>query len=49
MKYVGQFTIECEEANSNDILKMRLFSLSLSGAAFTWFTSLPPNSIYSWS
>jgi hypothetical protein len=26
-----------------------LFPLSLSDAAFTWFISLPPNSIYNWS
>jgi hypothetical protein len=25
-----------------------LFPLSLLGAAFTWFISLPPNSIYNW-
>jgi hypothetical protein len=28
---------------------MRLFPLSLSGAAFTWFISLPPNSVYTFS
>lgn len=50
MKHVGQFTtIQCGETNFNDILKTRLFPLSLSDAAFTWFTSLPPNSLYSWS
>jgi hypothetical protein len=27
---------------------MRLFSLSLTGAAFAWYATLPPNSIYSW-
>jgi hypothetical protein len=25
-----------------------MFPLSLTGAAFNWFTSLPPNSIDSW-
>jgi hypothetical protein len=28
---------------------LRLFSLSLSGTAFTWFTSLPANSIDTWA
>jgi hypothetical protein len=28
---------------------MRLFPLSLLGAAFTWFISLPPNSVYTFS
>jgi hypothetical protein len=26
-----------------------MFSLSLSGTAFTWFTSLTPNSIFMWA
>jgi hypothetical protein len=38
--------IECGEASANDALKLRIFSLSLSGIAFTWFTSLDPNSIF---
>ena len=28
---------------------MRLFPLFLSGAAFTWFISLPPNSIFTFA
>ena len=28
---------------------MRLFPLSLSGAVFTWFISLPPNSVHTWA
>jgi hypothetical protein len=28
---------------------MRLFPLSLSSAAFTWFISLPPNPVYTFS
>jgi hypothetical protein len=31
-----------------DVHKIRIFPLSLTGAAFNWFTSLPPNSIDSW-
>jgi hypothetical protein len=38
--------IECGEASANDALKLKIFSLSLSGIAFTWFTSLDPNSIF---
>jgi hypothetical protein len=47
-EHVGQFLAQCGEANS-DTFKLRLFSLSLSGTAFTWFTSLPVNSIFSWA
>ena len=32
-----------------DVLKVRLFSMSLSGSAFTWFTTLPANSIPFWA
>jgi hypothetical protein len=49
LEHIGQFTIQCGAAASIDICKMRLFHLSLSGAAFTWFISLPPNSIYTFS
>jgi hypothetical protein len=31
-----------------EAFRMRLFSLSLTGAAFAWYATLPPNSIYSW-
>jgi hypothetical protein len=31
-----------------DVHKIRMFLLSLTGVAFNWFTSLPPNSIDSW-
>jgi hypothetical protein len=30
-------------------LKLRIFPLSLSGTAFTWFTSLAPNSVFTWA
>nr|ABA93663.1 retrotransposon protein, putative, unclassified [Oryza sativa Japonica Group] len=47
-EHVDQFLVQCGEANS-DTFKLRLFSLSLSGNAFTWFTSLPANSIHTWA
>nr|ABA97060.1 retrotransposon protein, putative, unclassified [Oryza sativa Japonica Group] len=47
-EHVGQFLAQCGEANS-DTFKLRLFSLSLSGNDFTWFTSLPANSIHTWA
>ena len=49
LEYIGQFIIQCEEASTSDIYKLRLFLLSLSGAAFTWFISLPPNSVRTWA
>jgi hypothetical protein len=46
LEHIGQFTIQCGATASNDICKMKLFPLFLLGAAFTWFISLPPNSVY---
>ena len=37
------------EAGFNDALRVRLFSLSLIGTAFSWFSSLAPNSIRNWA
>jgi hypothetical protein len=34
LEHVGQFVIQCGEVSSSDIYKLRLFHLSLSGAAF---------------
>jgi hypothetical protein len=46
LEYVGQFILQCREASANDAIKLKMFSLSLSTTAFTWFTSLAPKSIY---
>ena len=37
------------EASSSDALRVRLIYLSLTGTAFSWFSSLPPNSVHSWN
>jgi hypothetical protein len=49
LEYVGQFILQCGEASANGMLKLRMFSLSLADTAFTWFTSLPPNSVFTWA
>jgi hypothetical protein len=49
MEHVNRFIIQCGEAASRDELRVRLFSSSLSGSAFTYFISLPPNSIITWA
>jgi hypothetical protein len=46
LDHVGQFILQCGEASANDALKLRMFPLSLFGTAFTWFTYLAPNSIF---
>jgi hypothetical protein len=49
LEHIGQFILQCGEASANDALKLRIFSLSLSGTAFTLFTSLAPNSVFTWA
>ena len=49
VEHVNRFIIQCGEAANTDALRVRLFSLSLSGSAFAWFTSLPANSIITWA
>jgi hypothetical protein len=49
MEHITRFIIQCGEAGNVDALRIRLFSSSLSGSAFSCFTSLPANSIIKWS
>jgi len=49
MEHFNRFIIQCGEAANRDELRVRLFSSSLSGSAFTWFISLPPNSVITWA
>jgi hypothetical protein len=47
-EHVSQYLAQLGKVGSVDALKVRLFSLSLTGTAFSWFSSLSPNSIDSW-
>ena len=49
VEHVSHFLIQCGDASAVDALRIRLFPLSLSGSAFAWFSSLPPNSIITWA
>jgi len=49
LEHVEQFLLQCGEASYSDALKLRMFPLPLFGTAFTWFSSLAPNSIFSWA
>jgi hypothetical protein len=49
MEHITRFIIQCGEVGNVDALRIRLFSSSLLGPAFSWFTSLPANSIIKWS
>nr|CAE01897.2 OSJNBa0059D20.1 [Oryza sativa Japonica Group]CAE03842.1 OSJNBb0013J13.19 [Oryza sativa Japonica Group] len=48
-EHISRFLAQCGEASVVDALKVRLFRLSLSGSAFTWFSSLLYGSFNSWA
>jgi hypothetical protein len=47
-EHIGQFLAQVNAVGITNMHKIRMFPLSLTRAAFNWFTSLPPNSIDSW-
>jgi lipopolysaccharide biosynthesis protein len=47
-EHIGQFLAQINDIGIIDAHRARLFPLSLSGSAFNWFTSLPPNSVDTW-
>jgi len=47
-EHISQYMAQLGEASSVEALRVRLFSLSLTGTAFAWFSSLAPSSIYGW-
>ena len=49
IEYVSQYLTQLGEASIEEAHRVRFFSLSLSGPAFTWFSSLAVNSIVNWS
>jgi hypothetical protein len=48
-EHISQYIAQLGVASFSDALKVRLFSLSLSGTGFSWFSSLAPSSIYAWN
>ena len=48
-EHASRFLAQCGEASAVDALRVRLFPLSSSGSAFTWFSSLPYNSVNGWA
>jgi len=49
VEHINRFIVQCGEAAQQDALKVRLFSMSSSRSGFTWFTTLPANSIIYWA
>ncbi|XP_050908292.1 uncharacterized protein LOC127121911 [Lathyrus oleraceus] len=49
VEHVARYLIEVEDMSNNENLLMKFFPSSLTKNAFTWFTTLPQNSIHSWN
>jgi hypothetical protein len=47
-EHVSQYLAQLGKAGFVEALRIRLFSLSLTGTTFAWFSSLPAHSIYRW-
>jgi hypothetical protein len=45
---IGQFLAQVNDVGITDVHKIRMLPLSITGAAYNWFTSLPLNSLDSW-
>jgi len=48
-EHVSKYVLQLGETGLNDALRVRLFSLSLTGTTFSWFSSLAPGSILNWN
>ena len=49
IEHVNRYLTQLGEASVEDAHRVCFFSLSLSGPVFTWFSSLPVNSIANWA
>ena len=49
IEHVSQYLTQLGKTSVEDAHRVRFFSLSLLGPAFTWFLSLPVNSIANWA
>ncbi|KAK1611721.1 hypothetical protein QYE76_035394 [Lolium multiflorum] len=48
IEHVSRYLAQLGTISASDELRVRFFSQSLTGSAFGWYTSLPPNSIQTW-
>ena len=47
-EHISQFLAQLGDLADREAFRIWLFSLSLTGSAFAWYSSLPPNSIGTW-
>ena len=49
IEHVSRYLMQLGEASGDEAFRVRYFSLSLAGPAFTWITTLPADSIETWA
>ncbi|KAK2428816.1 hypothetical protein QL285_027304 [Trifolium repens] len=49
VEHIARYLIEAGDLANNENLRMKYFPNSLTKNAFTWFTTLPPHSIFKWN
>ena len=49
IEHVSRYLTQLSEASIEEAHRVRFFSLSLLGPAFTWFSSFPVNSFANWT
>ena len=49
VEHIARYLMEVGDIANNENMKMKYFPSSLTKNAFTWFTTLPPHSIFSWN
>ncbi|KAK1610527.1 hypothetical protein QYE76_034200 [Lolium multiflorum] len=48
IEHVSRYLAQLGMISASDPLRVRFFAQSLTGSAFGWYTSLPPNSVRTW-
>jgi hypothetical protein len=48
VEHIARYLMQLGDASADEAFRVRYFPLSLTGPAFTWFSSLPPQSIGTW-
>lgn len=49
IEHISRYLTEVRDITNNENLRIRYFPTSLMKNAFTWFTTLPANSIHDWT
>ena len=49
VEHIARYLMEAGDLANNENLRMKYFPSSLTKNAFTWFTTLPPHSIFNWN